>query len=183
PGGSARSPDWPYCHSEVRSPLTDRLSTTVRRLPRSLMRCRDSGLERWYVSHVPVFTRPGDGRCGRRVHGYFQGGSDVSATPVQRPRSFPKRVVPPIELPAEADELAVEAAAQLGWHGTVLGLRLLGKPVHVVARLRTAEHAERIAAGSVPVTDRADVSTWLWPELAPGAQPEAAEIMGILSVQ
>ena len=107
----------------------------------------------------------------------------MSATPVQRPRSFPKRVVPPIELPADADELAVEAAAQLGWQGTVLGLRLLGKPIHIVARLRTAEHAERIAAGSVPVTDRADVSTWLWPELAPSAPPEAAEIMGVLSVQ
>lgn len=107
----------------------------------------------------------------------------MSATPVQRARSFPKRVVPPIELPASAGELAEEAAAQLGWHGTVLEMRLLGKPVHIVARLRTAEHAERIAVGSMPVTDRADVSTWLWPELAPSAPPEAAEVVGVLSVQ
>jgi len=107
----------------------------------------------------------------------------VTATPVQRPRSFPKRDVPRVELPADADELAAEAAAQLGWHGTVLGLRLLGKPVYVVAELRTAEHAERLAAGRLPVTDRADVSTWLWPELAPSAPPEAVEIVGLLSVQ
>lgn len=107
----------------------------------------------------------------------------MSATPVQSARSFPKRVVPPIELPASSGELAEESAAQLGWHGTVLEMRLLGKPVHFVARLRTAEHAERIAVGSAPVTDRADVSTWLWPELAPSAPPEAAEIVGVLSVQ
>ena len=107
----------------------------------------------------------------------------MSATPVQTTRSFPKRVVPPIELPASTAELADEAAAQLGWEGTVLDMELLGRRVHVVARLRTAEHAERIAAGIEPVTDRADVATWTWPELRAAAPPRAADIIGVLAVQ
>ena len=107
----------------------------------------------------------------------------MSATPVQTTRSFPKRVVPPIELPASSAELAAEAAAQLGWDGTVLDMELLGRRVHVVARLRTAEHAERIAADIEPVTERADVATWTWPEFQASAPPRAADIVGVLAVQ
>lgn len=107
----------------------------------------------------------------------------MAATPVQTTPSFPKRVVPPIELPASASELARESAAQLGWDGTVLDMQLLGRRVHIVARLRTAEHAERIAAGIDPVTDRTDVATWAWPEFQAGAPPQAADIVGVLAVQ
>lgn len=106
----------------------------------------------------------------------------MPATPAQTTRSFPKRVDPPIELPASSAELGREAAAQLGWEGTVLEMELLGRRVCVVARLRTAEHAERIAAGIEPVTDRASVSTWTWPELIASAPPEAADIVGVLAV-
>lgn len=106
----------------------------------------------------------------------------MSATPVQRTRTFPKRVVPPIELPGDSADLAAAGAAELGWNGTTLEMDLLGRRVCVLARLRTAEHAERLAAGIGPVTDRADVSTWTWPELALSAPPEAAEIVGVLAV-
>ena len=106
----------------------------------------------------------------------------MPATPAQTTRTFPKRVVPPIELPASSAELAREAAAQLGWEGTVLEMELLGRRVCVVARLRTAEHAERLAMGVDPVTDRASVSTWTWPELAMDAPPEAADVVGVLAV-
>jgi hypothetical protein len=98
-------------------------------------------------------------------------------------RPIPARVVPPVELPASADQLATEAAAQLGWEGTVLGQQtLLGRKVFVVATLRSEVHAERIAMGVGPVTDRATVSTWAWPELARTAPPSAVRIVGVLAV-
>ncbi|PRX47805.1 hypothetical protein B0I33_105388 [Prauserella shujinwangii] len=98
-------------------------------------------------------------------------------------RSLPSRVVPPIELPASEEQLAREAAAQLGWDGVVLPrMTLFGRRVFVVARLRTEAHAERIAMGVAPVTDRATVSTWTWPELAATAPAAAAEIVGVLAV-
>nr|WP_091669077.1 hypothetical protein [Amycolatopsis marina] len=96
--------------------------------------------------------------------------------------SLASRVLPPVELPAGVDELAVEAAAQLGWDGSVLPMTVLGRRVFVVARLRMEAHAERIAMGVEPVTDRATVSTWTWPELANSAPPAAAEIVGVLAV-
>lgn len=101
----------------------------------------------------------------------------------KRTRSTPSRMVPPIELPASADELAAEAVAQLGWRGALLPrLTLFGRRVYVVARLRPEAHAERIATGIGPVTDRASVSTWVWPELADTAPPAAAQIVGVLAV-
>lgn len=99
-------------------------------------------------------------------------------------RSRPTREVPPLELPASVDELAAEAAAQLGWDGVVLPQqRILGRNVCVVARLRTDVHAERIAMGVGPVADRASVSTWCWPELADSTPGEAVDIVGVLSVE
>jgi hypothetical protein len=96
---------------------------------------------------------------------------------------MPSRVVPPIELPASADELARAAAAQLGWNGVVLPeITILGRKVCVVAKLRTDVHAERIAMGAGPVADRATVDTWTWPELAGTAPAPAAEIVGVLAV-
>ncbi|SFJ56357.1 hypothetical protein SAMN05421835_106256 [Amycolatopsis sacchari] len=98
-------------------------------------------------------------------------------------RSFPTRVVPPVELPASTSYLAGAAAAQLGWKGVVLPeVTILGRRVCVVARLRTDVHAERIACGIGPVADRTTVATWTWPEFAPTAPPPAADIVGVLSV-
>lgn len=98
-------------------------------------------------------------------------------------RSFPTRVVPPVELPASTSYLAGMSAAQLGWKGVVLPeVTILGRRVCVVARLRTDVHAERIACGVGPVTDRATVATWTWPEFAGTAPAPAAEIVGVLSV-
>lgn len=99
-------------------------------------------------------------------------------------RSRPTREVPPLELPASVEELANEAAAQLGWDGVVLPQqRILGRKVCVVARLRTDVHAERIATGIGPVTDRASVATWSWPELAGSVPEKAVEIVGVMAVE
>ncbi|WP_132877130.1 hypothetical protein [Tamaricihabitans halophyticus] len=98
-------------------------------------------------------------------------------------KALPTRVVPPIELPASAADLAREAAAQFGWQGTVLPeMKLLGRRVTVVAELRPDVHAERICFGVAPVTDRATVSTWTWPEFTDSAPSPAVEIRGVLSV-
>jgi hypothetical protein len=92
-------------------------------------------------------------------------------------------VVPPVELPASTSYLAGAAAAQLGWKGVVLPeVTMLGRRVCVVARLRTDVHAERIAVGAGPVTDRTTVATWTWPEFAETAPAQAAEVVGVLSV-
>lgn len=109
----------------------------------------------------------------------------MAVTPVQTTRStqtFPKRVVPPIELPAGTAHLASEAAAQLGWAGTVLELELIGRSVAIVANLRMDVHAERLVQDAPPMTDRATVSTWTWPEMACTVPAQAAEIVGVLSV-
>lgn len=98
-------------------------------------------------------------------------------------RSFPTRAVPPVELPASTSFLAGEAAKRLGWDGVVLPeVTMLGRKVCVVAKLRTDVHAERIAVGYGPVTDRATIATWTWPEFAVMAPEPAAEIVGVLAV-
>lgn len=105
-------------------------------------------------------------------------GSSHGVTP---PR--PTRIVPPGPLPADSLELAQEAAAQLGWRGVILPeTQILGRKVHLVVRLRTDVHAERIATGMGPVIDRATVATWTWPELAGSAPGAAVEIVGVLAV-
>jgi hypothetical protein len=91
--------------------------------------------------------------------------------------------VPPAEFHAPADQLAVQAAERLGWQGVVLPeMTLLGRKVHVVAQLLSAPHAERICLNAGPVTDRVEVSTWVWPEMAGRVPPPAVRIMGVLSV-
>lgn len=93
------------------------------------------------------------------------------------------RVVPPPPLPSDSLAVAEEAAAALGWHGTVLPeMTLLGRKVHVVARLRMDAHAERIATGMDPVIDRATSATWTWDELAGSAPAQAVEIVGVLAL-
>lgn len=95
----------------------------------------------------------------------------------------PNRVVPPGPLPDDTRRVAREAAAELGWGGEVLPeMRVLGRKVHLVARLRPDAHAERIATGYEPVIDRTTVATWTWPEMAEVAPAPAVEITGVLTV-
>lgn len=110
-------------------------------------------------------------------------GSDAATSAAHRARTSPTRVVPPGPLPASTLDIAKETAAVLGKHGVVLPqMTLMGRKVHVVARLRPDAHAERIATGMPPVIDRASVSTWTWPELAHEAPAPAAEILGVVAV-
>jgi hypothetical protein len=98
-------------------------------------------------------------------------------------RSIPGRTAPRLELPSHPADLAERAVPLLGWQGTVLPqLTLFGRRVFVVARLRPDAHAERIAMGLRPVTDRTTVATWLWPELERSAPPPAVHIAGVLAV-
>ncbi|WP_298181361.1 hypothetical protein [Saccharomonospora sp.] len=98
-------------------------------------------------------------------------------------RSIPGRAAPTLELPSDPADLAERAVPLLGWQGTVLPqLTLFGRRVFVVARLRPEAHAERIATGMRPVTDRATVATWTWPELWGVAPPPAVRIAGVLAV-
>src|SRR5438067_2272566 len=131
--------------------------------------------DRWTpsIAGTPVTRRPtprplvikscasfheGHRRGARRA---LQGGGLVAVTPghtgdaVVTGGSFPTRVVPPVELPASTSFLAGEAATRLDWTAVVLPeVTMLGRKVCVVARLRTDVHAERIAVGIGPVTDR-----------------------------
>ena len=95
----------------------------------------------------------------------------------------PAPLAPPVELPAPADELAAAAAKELGWSGIVLPeMKLLGRRVCLVVELVTEVHAERICLGQLPVTDRASVATWVWPEFA-GLVPEpAVRVVGVIAV-
>jgi hypothetical protein len=98
-------------------------------------------------------------------------------------KALPAPLVPPVELPAPADELAGAAAKELGWSGIVLPeMRLLGRRVCLVVELLTEAHAERICLGQLPVTDRESVATWVWPEFA-GMVPEpAVRVVGAIAV-
>lgn len=91
--------------------------------------------------------------------------------------------IPCADLPAPVEQLASNAAARLGWSGTVLPpMTMLGRRIVVVAEILPDAHAERICLGYGPVPDRATVSTWVWPELAGQAPPPAVRITGVLAV-
>jgi hypothetical protein len=91
--------------------------------------------------------------------------------------------VPPVELPAPVERLASAAARAMGWQGILVPrMKLAGRHVAVVARLRTAVHAERICFGAEPVPDRATVATWMWPEFADSAPALAVDIVGVLGI-
>lgn len=110
-------------------------------------------------------------------------GSDAATSAAHRAATSPTRVVPPGPLPSSTHEIAQEAAAVLGKDGVVLPRQtLLGRRVHLVARLRPDVHAERIATGMPPVIDRASVSTWTWPELAHEAPAPAVEVLGVIAI-
>jgi hypothetical protein len=89
-----------------------------------------------------------------------------------------------VELPGGETELAVAAAARMGWHGTVLPpMTMLGRHVTAVAALDTAAHAERLSQRAAPAMARAEVATWMWPEFVDQAPPPAVELVGVLSVE
>ncbi len=98
-------------------------------------------------------------------------------------KTLPAQLTPPVELPAGIDELAVAAAATLGWSGVVLPeMTLFGRRVCLVAELKADVHAERICLGQDPVTDRASVSTWAWPELRGRVPEPAVTVVGAIAV-
>ncbi len=96
--------------------------------------------------------------------------------------ALPAQLSPPVELPASVEELASSAVRTLGWAGMVLPeMTLLGRRVCLVGELRADVHAERICLGQEPVTDRASVSTWAWPELAGRVPEPAVRIVGAVA--
>jgi hypothetical protein len=97
--------------------------------------------------------------------------------------AVPSPLVPSVELPAQADELAATAARELGWQGVVLPeMKLLGRRINLVAQLMPDAHAERICLGQRPEVDRATVSTWVWPEFTGRVPEPAVRIVGALAV-
>ncbi|QQQ76491.1 hypothetical protein ACQPYE_00155 [Actinosynnema sp. CA-299493] len=98
-------------------------------------------------------------------------------------RALSATAVPVPELPGSVEELAASAAVRLGWHGVVLPeMVLMGRKVIVVAELLADAHAERLCLGAAPETDRATVSTWVWPEMDGRVPPSAVRIVGVLAV-
>ncbi|MFC7342508.1 hypothetical protein [Saccharopolyspora griseoalba] len=78
--------------------------------------------------------------------------------------------------------LAQAAVDTLGWTGSVLPpVKLLGRQIIATAELVPDAHAERLVFGSGPVVDRAEISTWVWPEMDGRVPPPAARITGILA--
>lgn len=91
-------------------------------------------------------------------------------------------VMPPVALPAAPDRLAPQAVRLLDWQGVLLPpMKLLGRKVVVLAELLPAAHAERLALGCGPVTDRTTVATWVWPEMADRVPPPAVRLRGVLA--
>ena len=78
--------------------------------------------------------------------------------------------------------LADLSAEVLGWPGTVLPpVKLLGRRIVGIAELLPEAHAERLCLGSTPVLDRAEISTWVWPEMDGRVPPPAAHLTGVLA--
>jgi hypothetical protein len=92
-------------------------------------------------------------------------------------------LVPPVRLPAAPDRLAPQAVELLGWQGVLLPpMTLLGRRVVVMAELLPDVHAERLAVGCRPETDRTTVATWVWPEMAGRAPSPAVRLVGVLAL-
>ncbi|RCW47262.1 hypothetical protein DFQ14_101611 [Halopolyspora algeriensis] len=92
------------------------------------------------------------------------------------------RIQPSLELPASVGTLAEFAMEPLGWPGSVLApMKLMGRRVVPVAELLPDAHAERLCVGSAPVLDRAEVATWVWPEMVDRVPPPAARVTGVLA--
>lgn len=88
----------------------------------------------------------------------------------------------PLELPASIGKLSTLAADALGWAGSVLPpVKMLGRHVVPVAELVPDAHAERLCFGSEPVLDRAEIATWVWPEMDGRVPPPGAHLAGMLA--
>src|SRR5690606_13234855 len=126
-------------------PITDRWAPSIAATPPGRRR-RPFSVAIWFGS-----AREGAARSRGRYRevteptktagGRERGGRSVAATRGQttttnganETRSVPSRVVPPVELPENVDELAADAAATLGWRGLVLPpLTMFGRRVYVV---------------------------------------------------
>jgi len=127
----------------------------------------------------------GDGLNGASVaeRAEFVTGIPGRTAAVDNLTAVPSPLVPPVELPAQVDELAATAARELGWQGVVLPeMKLLGRRINLVAQLMPDAHAERICLGQGPEVDRATVSTWVWPEFSGRVPEPAVRIVGALAV-
>ncbi|GAA4611296.1 hypothetical protein [Saccharopolyspora hordei] len=83
---------------------------------------------------------------------------------------------------ASMGRLAQRAVDVLGWAGSVLPpVKLYGRRVIATAELLPDAHAERLCFGSGPVLDRAEIATWVWPEMDGRVPPPAAQISGVLA--
>ncbi|MGP4018587.1 hypothetical protein [Saccharopolyspora sp. 5N708] len=88
----------------------------------------------------------------------------------------------PLGLAASMGRLAQQAVDTLGWTGSVLPpVKLLGRQIIATADLLPDAHAERLCFGSEPVLDRAEIATWVWPEMDGRVPPPAARIAGVLA--
>lgn len=60
-------------------------------------------------------------------------------------------------------------------------VKMLGRHVVPVAELVPDAHAERLCFGSEPVLDRAEIATWVWPEMDGRVPPPGAHLVGMLA--
>ncbi|WP_188987121.1 hypothetical protein [Saccharopolyspora thermophila] len=88
----------------------------------------------------------------------------------------------PLGHAASMGRLAQQSVDALCWSGSVLPpVKLLGRHIIAVAELLPDAHAERLCFGSGPVLDRAEIATWVWPEMDGRVPPPAARITGVLA--
>ncbi|RRO13772.1 hypothetical protein EIL87_22600 [Saccharopolyspora rhizosphaerae] len=88
----------------------------------------------------------------------------------------------PLGPAASMERLAQRSVDALGWAGSTLPpVKLLGRQVIATAELVPDAHAERLVFGSGPVLDRAEIATWVWPEMDGRVPPPAAHITGVLA--
>lgn len=86
------------------------------------------------------------------------------------------------EFSASVSRVSEVAADVLGWPGSVLPpVKMLGRYVVATADLAPDAHAERLCCAAGPVLDRAETSTWVWPEMDGRVPPPAAMITGVLA--
>lgn len=105
-----------------------------------------------------------------------------AAAETDTPRPCAPQARAPFETASTVGSVAETVARDLGWSGTVLHpTRLLGRYVVPVAELVPEAHAERLCLGSVPVLDRSEVATWVWPEMAGRVPPAAVRLTGVLA--
>lgn len=84
--------------------------------------------------------------------------------------------------PAGASSTVAQACAAVGWTGAVAEeMELFGQRVAVAAAVDEQAHAERVASGWEPVTDRMEVALWQWPQQHATTPPSAVALRGVLA--